>query len=148
MSIAGTRPGQSQRALRLVGLVVAGMLLGLCGCSAGKPQDPVAFAQAWLQAVVDYDHGSNCARVEDWMTQHGKDLTAPDCAGVFAEIGPDNGSPGWAGVPKGTNVDKTGNCAIKPVGDPEQTVVRCFGVIYVYVVGPKNNLMSAGLDKN
>ena len=131
--------------LAAVLVVLAGITVGVTGCtSAAKPDEPVAFAQAWLQAVVDHQKRSACQRVEDWLTPAGKELTSVTCEGVYREVGPDNGTS-WPGVSQGSDVKKTGGCAVYPVGRPNQTVVRCYDAVNVLVVDQEGNLMLDGL---
>lgn len=147
-SLALSAGRSSARSLAVAGCL---LLVTCAGCSTSRPTDRVEFAEVWLQSVVDSQHGSDCSRVEDWMTDHGKALTSTDCRQVFAEAA--SGTPSWSGVTEETDVAKEGNCHFlsaeqAAAGDDMPSVIDCFDHVYVSVTGPKGNLMSDGFTKH
>ena len=132
-------------AAAVAALVVLVALAGCGGVSKKKPTDPVEFAATWLTAVINYDKGGNCDIVMDWMTAHGKKLMAsdgPGCAGVYHSINPETAD--WAGVKKGTDATKDGNCHTEGKTPDQLASVVCFDKISIGVVGTKDDLMSDG----
>ncbi len=119
-------------------VVAVGISAGMAGCSsAAKPDEPVAFAQAWLQAAIDYDKGHNCDRLNEWATDRGRGQIS-SCDDIWKRV-----SAG-AGVQKDADVKKDGNCVLEP--DPSGTGVQCFDDVHITVVGTSKDLLVDGYD--